>query len=202
MKEAQERLTGDAFREKHFQDELWHEWVFWKKSSRERILKNHPEQLNYQKPCFCLHRKEPSLWERAADNWTVEPAAWLADCHLLPLLNIHSFECKERNYLIQNLSHLETNSMSVFESLPISSYCTQAEVKQTGSIFSIVYKLWELPIFKEGILPLSWWYFWTSSWVPAPFLLCSGIPVCTNVCQEWQCAETQPRLEACFPCCC
>lgn len=62
MKEAQERLTGDAFREKHFQDELWHEWVFWKKSSRERILKNHPEPLSHQKPCFYLHWQELSLW--------------------------------------------------------------------------------------------------------------------------------------------
>lgn len=46
--------------------------------------------------------------------------------------------------------------MSVFESLPIFSYCTQAEVKQTRTIFSIVYKLQELPILKGGILLLSW----------------------------------------------
>lgn len=51
--------------------------------------------------------------------------------------------------MIQNLSHLEITSMSVFESLPISSYCTQAEVRQTRRVFSIVCKLQELSIFQR-----------------------------------------------------
>lgn len=152
MKEAQERLTGDAFREKHFQDELWHERVFWKNSSRERTLKNHPETMLLPTPEGALAVGE-GCWQ--AGLWTSSTADWLSSAP--SLLNIHSFECKEWNYLIQNLSHLEIiNSVSVFESLPVSSSCPQAEVKQTGSMFSIVYRLRELSMFKGGILPLSW----------------------------------------------